>query len=307
MDLIDGCATSLRDHGDVSTLSNVLLWQGWNAIFNGDYDRAEHVLTELLSVAATIPDPSIAASMRGNAFANLGVVAHGRGDLTTARTWHESALGIFREHSYALGAVRALSDLGDVARDQGDYTGSVAFYRECLALLGDRGDLRVAAEALSGTAAAAAVWGQPERAARLLGAAEALREQLGLAIVMPTELAAQDRTKAVVRSALGADGLQTAWLDGRELSIASALAEARAVEPTQSTRETAVAETGTVLSPRERDVLVLLAAGHSNRAIAEALFISLPTVKGHVRNILTKLGLESRTAAAAYALRHGLV
>ena len=55
------------------------------------------------------------------------------------------------------------------------------------------------------------------------------------------------------------------------------------------------------------EVLRLVAAGHSNRAIADALFISLPTVKVHIGHIFAKLGLESRAAAVAYAHRHGLV
>jgi DNA-binding NarL/FixJ family response regulator len=60
------------------------------------------------------------------------------------------------------------------------------------------------------------------------------------------------------------------------------------------------------LSQREVEVLRLLAAGKSNRDIAEALYISLNTVATHVRNILTKTGTTNRTEAAAYALRHGL-
>jgi DNA-binding NarL/FixJ family response regulator len=60
------------------------------------------------------------------------------------------------------------------------------------------------------------------------------------------------------------------------------------------------------LSPREVEVLRLIAAGKSNRDIADALFISLNTVATHVRNILTKTGCSNRTEAAAYALRHGL-
>ena len=60
------------------------------------------------------------------------------------------------------------------------------------------------------------------------------------------------------------------------------------------------------LSQREVEVLRLLAAGKSNRDIAEALCISLNTVATHVRNILTKTGAANRTEAAAYALRHGL-
>jgi DNA-binding NarL/FixJ family response regulator len=60
------------------------------------------------------------------------------------------------------------------------------------------------------------------------------------------------------------------------------------------------------LSPRELEVLRLMAAGKSNRDIAEVLCISLNTVATHVRNILAKTGCANRTEAAAYAMRHGL-
>jgi predicted ATPase/DNA-binding CsgD family transcriptional regulator len=60
------------------------------------------------------------------------------------------------------------------------------------------------------------------------------------------------------------------------------------------------------LSSRESDVLRHLAEGHSNRAIADLLSISERTVENHVYHILAKLDLDSRTAAATWALRHGL-
>jgi DNA-binding NarL/FixJ family response regulator len=60
------------------------------------------------------------------------------------------------------------------------------------------------------------------------------------------------------------------------------------------------------LSARELQVLALVAAGNSNRAIAAELFLSEKTVERHVSNILTKLGVGSRTAAAAYAFEHGI-
>jgi NarL family two-component system response regulator LiaR len=58
------------------------------------------------------------------------------------------------------------------------------------------------------------------------------------------------------------------------------------------------------LSPREREVLGLIACGHSNRQIARDLAIGEQTVKTHVRGILTKLGLQDRVQAAIFALRH---
>jgi two-component system, NarL family, response regulator LiaR len=58
------------------------------------------------------------------------------------------------------------------------------------------------------------------------------------------------------------------------------------------------------LSPRERDVLRLIARGHSNRQIAKDLRIGEQTVKTHVRSILAKLGLQDRVQAAIFALRH---
>ena len=61
------------------------------------------------------------------------------------------------------------------------------------------------------------------------------------------------------------------------------------------------------LTAREVQVLVLVAAGKTNRSIAADLFISEKTVARHVSNIFTKLGLSSRSAATAYAYEHDLV
>jgi len=65
--------------------------------------------------------------------------------------------------------------------------------------------------------------------------------------------------------------------------------------------------TATALTPREREVVVLVAQGKSNRDIADALVISERTARTHVSNVLVKLGLASRTQAALWAVREGLV
>lgn len=64
---------------------------------------------------------------------------------------------------------------------------------------------------------------------------------------------------------------------------------------------------GGPLSPRELEVLRLVAAGRSNKEIADALVVSQHTVARHVQNIYAKLGVSSRAAATSFAFAHHLV
>jgi NarL family two-component system response regulator LiaR len=72
-------------------------------------------------------------------------------------------------------------------------------------------------------------------------------------------------------------------------------------------REVRAPENPEALTERETEVLKLLARGKSNRQIASELFVDEKTVKAHVSSILRKLGVQSRTQAALYAVRTGLV
>ena len=71
--------------------------------------------------------------------------------------------------------------------------------------------------------------------------------------------------------------------------------------------EVQVSEPSKNLTERESDILRLLAQGHSNKDIAQRLHVVEDTVKSHVRHILSKLGVQSRTQAALYAVRLGWV
>jgi DNA-binding NarL/FixJ family response regulator len=124
--------------------------------------------------------------------------------------------------------------------------------------------------------------------------------------------AATDATRAAV----GGEAFDAASKEGGALSLEQAVAEALAVAaPTaevgatlagHETLENAPSQPGTELTPRERDVLRMMASGQSNQDIANAQFVSVGTVKVHVTHILAKLGVKSRAAATDYAHRHGL-
>jgi NarL family two-component system response regulator LiaR len=72
-------------------------------------------------------------------------------------------------------------------------------------------------------------------------------------------------------------------------------------------KEIEPAQLGSDLSDRERDILALMAKGESNGAIAVHIFLSKSTVKFHVSNILSKLGVSSRTEAVFIAMKHHMV
>ena len=107
---------------------------------------------------------------------------------------------------------------------------------------------------------------------------------------------------------IGDERFQAAWAAGRELPLEEAIelaADLRA-EPSTASDRSASPQTSSGLSARELEVLRLVAQGHTDREIADALLISRRTATTHLTHILDKLGLDSRTAAATYAVRHGL-
>jgi DNA-binding NarL/FixJ family response regulator len=105
------------------------------------------------------------------------------------------------------------------------------------------------------------------------------------------------------------------WAEGAALSLGEAIAElhALAVDHTAATSADVAdlsasdRQSLSLLSPREREVLSLVAEGLGDKDIASELGISRRTASKHVATILTKLGVRSRTAAASHAMRQGLV
>jgi DNA-binding CsgD family transcriptional regulator len=213
----------------------------------------------------------------------------------------ETALRLVREAGYTAGEILALGDLGDVARDQGDHALAMAFYREALELGRDNPRTRLASDVIEAVGVVAAATGDAERGAKLLGAAAALRERIGLGYRTSENQVALERAVAATRAALGEPAFASAWAAGRNLTPSKAVGVALApLAPPASAADVS-------LTPREEEVLRLLTSGMTDPAIAAALFISVRTVENHVARILAKLGVRTRTAAASAAIAKGLI
>jgi DNA-binding NarL/FixJ family response regulator len=106
---------------------------------------------------------------------------------------------------------------------------------------------------------------------------------------------------------MGAEAFEAEYAAGRTLGLAGVLAVPGAKNATAGRARVAVSgEVVSVLTPRELDVLKLVAQGLSNPDIARRLVLSEHTVHRHVANIFRKLSLSSRAAATAWAVRTGL-
>ena len=219
-----------------------------------------------------------------------------------------------RDESTAADAASLASDdaetLATIASEQGDpkaFGGRVAGYAAVAAAEAHRasGDAAPAIwnAAIDGAARTPDVWLQAYarfRMAEALLASHASRRD--------SEAAVEAAHRAAV--ALGAQPL-VGWIEAmaRRARIAVDLQPEPAplAGPAGPAAETAVVPDSHSLTPREREVLSLLADGYTNRRIAESLFISESTAGVHVSNILGKLGVATRTEAATVAARLGLV
>jgi predicted ATPase/DNA-binding NarL/FixJ family response regulator len=295
-----------RDQDDLEILTITLVRLGAAANQRGDFEQAERTLNEALDVVTTHPEMNHRSALIGTILGNLGVAAHGRGDTDHALSIYERALVEMRAAGYVPGIASALRDLGDLARDREQHRISVAYYRECLSMFNEYSDATVIIDAMQGLAPAVIAWRQPERAARLLGFAEALREKLGGEFSVPTDRAAHERAVTSLQSALDQKELDAAWQAGRQFTVIEAFAEAQAISTPDPAADPDT-KPAIKLTRRESDVLRLLAAGHSDRAIADELFLSVRTVEAHVSRTINKLGAKSRTAAVGAAIAAGLV
>ena len=160
---------------------------------------------------------------------NLGDIAYHQGDDAAARALNEESLKIKRDLGDKRGIANSLNHLGRVARRQGDVAAARALYAESLTIRRELWDRLGIAECLEGFAGLAGAQGQPRRVARLFGAAEGLREAIGVTLP-PSVRADYDSTVAAARASLGEAALARAWAEGRAMTLEQAIEYALAEE-----------------------------------------------------------------------------
>ena len=281
---------------------------GFLALERGEFEDAERFVGDALALLLEL-ETTIAAGRFWVclAYTTLGQIALAQGDVTAAASHLTEAERRQRALGFNWGRSYVLRCLGDLAFDRGEHDTALAYYREGVECAQDPGDRRFLAEAIAGIAGVAVAQGQPERGVRLFAAAAALRQQAGAA--QGWGRATHEQGEASARVALSPEAFAAAWAAGEALPLETVVAEAMAAtDPAQPPDGASPASgpAGMALTPREGEVLRLLAAGLSDREIAERLFISPRTAGYHVSNLLGKLGVDSRTGAVAFALRHGL-
>lgn len=234
----------------------------------------------------------------------LGEMARIERDHLAARACYEESLMVRRELGDQRGVAISLFNLGYVAQGQGDRQQASDFFTESLAFFQQLGSTRGIVDCLAALAGLAGAVKQPERAARLFGAAEALHEtiQAGLAASYPDRVE-YDRSMAAVRSQLNEDVFSAIRAEGRTMTLEQAVKYALSKQdmPVQSVKEKLGG-----LTARECEAAMLIAQGKSNREIAEAMIVSVRTVETYVTRILNKLGFDSRVQIATWAIEKGL-
>jgi DNA-binding CsgD family transcriptional regulator/tetratricopeptide (TPR) repeat protein len=280
-----------------------LLSQLAQALFlsQGDQARVRSLLEECLSLSRELGfKEGIAA-----ATCLFGQLALGQGDLATAHSEVEESVVRYKQMGHRHGTAESLAVLGKVVAAQGDYAAAGMLYEESLTISQELGEKWVIAMGLVGLGEVVAAQQKLAWAAQLWGAADTLRDAMGIPIP-PVELADYERSLSAARVQLGERAFAAAWTQGRSMTAKQAVA-AQGQKPTPTSTTTAAPPPYPAgLTAREVEVLRLVAGGLTDLQIADKLVLSPRTVHAHISSIYSKLGVTSRSAATRYAMEHHL-
>jgi non-specific serine/threonine protein kinase len=232
---------------------------------------------------------------RAFALVGLSAMTQLAGDLEAAQEYADRSLALAEElgDSWSLG--QAHDQLAVMALLRGDPGGAIAIVRQSLPACLAAGQSEIVAYGIKVLAMAST---DPVRAARLFGAADALRDAIGVAI-WPSRRAMYDVRQAAVADRIGTEAYAVAWNEGRMLSAAEAVA--LGLEDADSP----AASGSSPLTRRQREIAALIASGLTSREIGDRLHVSERTVDAHADHIRTRLELRSRAEIAAWAIREG--
>lgn len=231
----------------------------------------------------------------------LGVLAQSQGRHDDARAHLGTSRALSTEPRFPWPLGRSLLGLASLAEADEDLDGSWELAHEALEILDDYGDRVGAAAALETIADLAVALGEPERSLRLLAASQRFHTDTDIAR-FPLDADRFDRARTAAQTALDPANVTACWDAGGELSLADAIAYARRGRGERQRPQIGWAS----LTPVERDVVRLVAEGHTNAAIGQRLFISVNTVKKHLSHVYTKVDVDGRADLAAQVARRGL-
>ena len=274
----------------------------------GDYTRGAELFRESLALAREAED---VYRVTGSLVA-LQYVAVLQGNYERATELYEEALAAARELGNASVEIipEALVNLGLAALGQADHQRAVSSFKEALVMSQNRERKSTVINALEGMASVTGAMGEAARAALLWGAAEASRDDTGIALP-PGDRALHEPHLSAARSRVGEAVWEELLAEGRAMSLKEAaeyaLSSKMTDPPTPGPEEPPVGKLMDKLTRREQEVALLVARGLTNRQIASELSLSERTAANHVANILRKLGLRSRIQIASRAIEHGLL
>ena len=296
---------SLGDNWGVSLALNVV---GRVLECEGHYVEARSMYEQSLTIRKELGHQwGIAGSLN-----NLGRVAVRQGQYEQAKSLLTQSLELFLGRGDKGSAGAVLNNLGLVALGQRQYTQAIAFLQEALRLEFEVNYKWGIPYCLMVLARAMAQCSHPQYAARLLGATGALLDKVG-APMFPADRSDYESTADAMRSVLGQETFAELYAQGHAMPLEQIIAlvlQELPRTPSHPSQVTPTAQPAPTypagLTPREVEVLRLVAAGLTNQEVGEHLSLSRRTVQAHLYSIYSKLGVSTRTAAARYAIEHGL-